>query len=51
MHALGAPSMPGTGYAVFKAAYAGLLTVLLQPAMVFGILRGTPAAAATRAAA
>lgn len=38
MHWLGAPSMPGTTYAVFKGLYGGLLPVLLQPSMVWAIL-------------
>jgi hypothetical protein len=41
MHALGAPSMSGEAYAVFKGLYGGMFPVLLQPAMVFSILRGT----------
>lgn len=40
MHALGAPSMSGGTYAVFKGLYGGMFPVLLQPAMVFAILRG-----------
>jgi hypothetical protein len=40
MHALGAPSMSGGTYALFKGLYGGMFPVLLQPAMVFAILRG-----------
>lgn len=38
MHALGAPTMTGHVYALFKAGYAGVLAAALQPAMVFAIL-------------
>lgn len=38
LHLLGAPAMPGPGYAVFKGLYGGILPVLLQPSMVFAIL-------------
>ncbi|HRD84031.1 MAG TPA: hypothetical protein PLF63_02545 [Rubrivivax sp.] len=41
LHGLGAPSMSGGAYAVFKGLYGGMFPVLLQPAMVFAILRGT----------
>jgi hypothetical protein len=40
LHGLGAPSMSGGAYAVFKGLYGGMFPVLLQPAMVFAILRG-----------
>lgn len=40
MHVLGAPSMTGGTYTVFKGLYGGMFPVLLQPAMVFAILRG-----------
>jgi hypothetical protein len=40
MQVLGAPSMTGGAYAVFKGLYGGMFPVLLQPAMVFAILRG-----------
>jgi len=36
---LGAPAMPGETYAIFKGVYGGLFPVLLQPTMVFAILR------------
>jgi len=39
MQALGAPAMTGQNYAIFKGVYGGLFPVLLQPAMVFAILR------------
>jgi hypothetical protein len=47
MHALGAPAMTGTGYAVFKGAYGGLLSIALQPAMVFAALGAGSLRAAT----
>lgn len=40
LQGLGAPSMSGGVYAVFKGIYGGMFPVLLQPAMVFAILRG-----------
>jgi len=43
---LGAPSFAGTTYALVKGLYGGLLPVLLQPAMVFAILREAPSAVA-----
>jgi hypothetical protein len=39
LQVLGAPDVPGTAYAAWKAVYCGLFPVLLQPAMVFAILR------------
>lgn len=38
-HALGLLSMPPAAYALCKGLYGGMLSVLLQPAMVFAILR------------
>ncbi len=43
MHALGAPSLPAASYMVFKGVYGGMLSVLLQPSMVFAILRSVRA--------
>lgn len=40
LHQLGAPSMGGAVYAVFKGLYGGMFPLLLQPGMVFAILRG-----------
>lgn len=51
MQVLGAPSMGGGTYAVFKGIYGGLFPVLLQPAMVFAILRPAAAGAAAPAPA
>ena len=42
----GAPALPGSTYALFKGVYGGLFPVLLQPAMVFAILRQAPTAPA-----
>ncbi len=39
MQALGAPEFDGNGYAWFKGAYGALVTVILQPVMVFAALR------------
>lgn len=47
LQGLGAPAMPGKGYAVFKGLYGGMLPVLLQPAMVFAILRARRASVAS----
>lgn len=41
--ALGQPGFAGPDYAMLKAAYAGLLTLALQPLMVFAALRRAPA--------
>jgi hypothetical protein len=35
---LGSPAFAGTDYAVFKGAYGALLTLVLQPVMVFAAL-------------
>ena len=36
----GSPDFSGSGYAVFKTAFGALVTVVLQPVMVFAALRG-----------
>ena len=36
----GSPDFSGSAYAVFKTAFGGLVTVLLQPVMVFAALEG-----------
>lgn len=46
MQAMGAPGFSGNGYAVFKGAYGTLVTVILQPVMVFAALRHREAASA-----
>jgi hypothetical protein len=38
LHLLGGPSFVGVDYALFKGAYGALLTVVLQPVMVFTAL-------------
>ena len=43
---LGAPAIPGESYGWFKGLYGGLLPVLLQPSMVFAILRKPTSVAA-----
>ncbi len=44
LHMLGVHAMSGIDYAWFKGVYGGVLPALLQPAMVFAILRGVAAA-------
>ena len=36
----GSPDFSGSAYAVFKTAFGALVTVLLQPVMVFAVLEG-----------
>jgi hypothetical protein len=43
--ALGQPGFTGPDYALLKAVYAGLLTIALQPLMVFAALHSAPASA------
>ncbi|BDI06248.1 MULTISPECIES: hypothetical protein [Burkholderiales] len=43
--ALGQPGFPGPHYAMVKAAYSGLLTLALQPLMVFAALHRAPTSA------
>ncbi|WP_305807210.1 hypothetical protein, partial [Stenotrophomonas sp. YIM B06876] len=38
LQAMGAPEFSGNGYAVFKGVYGALVTVVLQPVMVFAAL-------------
>lgn len=38
LHLLGSPSFVGVDYALFKGAYGALLTIVLQPVMVFAAL-------------
>lgn len=46
--ALGSPEFTGQHYAWLKAGYAGVLTVVMQPLMVFAALRGGPNEALAR---
>lgn len=39
LQGLGAPAVPGPEYAIYKGIYGGLFPILLQPSMVFAILR------------
>ena len=47
--AVGAPEIPGPAYAWAKGLYAGALTWLLQPVMLFAILAAAPPAASPAA--
>lgn len=46
---VGAPQIPGPAYAWAKGLYAGALTWLLQPVMLFAILAAAPPAASPAA--
>lgn len=44
MQILGAPAFSGTAYALFKGLYGAVVTLALQPVMVFAALRHRPLA-------